>query len=241
MNRMDLHNNNEQMQRRIGTKPLMIALLIVAIGVVLLLKNLNMLSSEAVDVLFSWPAIILAIGLMNLGGQKSWFGFLLIVFGGFFMLSNYLNWNVEFSKVFWPLLLIILGIGIIIISSGRIKTHRLSTGTASDNRIEEIAIFGGGERIVNAPAFEGGEIISIFGGSKIDFRRSKLSEGVNELEMINLFGGSSIMVPPDWNIKSEVISIFGGFADKRFNSEIDPSKTLVIKGIAIFGGGEIKN
>ena len=47
----------------------------------------------------------------------------------------------------------------------------------------------------------------------------------------------------DWNIKINIISIFGGFADKRLISEndIDPSKKLIIKGIVIFGGGEIKS
>ena len=42
----------------------------------------------------------------------------------------------------------------------------------------------------------------------------------------------------------DVISVFGGFSDKRNtimpNQNIE-DKTLVIKGLVIFGGGEIRN
>jgi hypothetical protein len=41
-------------------------------------------------------------------------------------------------------------------------------------------------------------------------------------------------------VQVEVVSIFGGFSDKRHSSTIDRDKKLIIKGVAIFGGGEIK-
>jgi hypothetical protein len=68
-----------------------------------------------------------------------------------------------------------------------------------------------------------------------------MAEGRHQLECVNIFGGSSMIVPSDWNIVVEVVSIFGGFADKRVPTVVDPTKTLIIKGVAIFGGGEIKN
>ncbi len=59
-----------------------------------------------------------------------------------------------------------------------------------------------------------------------------------------VFGGSKIIVPQDWDVKVEVSAVFGGFTDKRIKSpeiERDLSRTLIIKGIAIFGGGELTN
>ena len=59
-----------------------------------------------------------------------------------------------------------------------------------------------------------------------------------------MFGGSTFIVPENWNVRVEVTSIFGGFADKRSlaaDTVIDNSRTLVIKGIIFFGGGEVKS
>ena len=53
-----------------------------------------------------------------------------------------------------------------------------------------------------------------------------------------------MVVPSDWNIHIEVVSVFGGFADKRRkvdNMRTESSKILHIKGVSIFGGGEIKS
>ena len=60
------------------------------------------------------------------------------------------------------------------------------------------------------------------------------------LEMICVFGGSTLIVPADWNVKVEMFSIFGGFEDKRVTGQVDYNKTLILKGVAIFGGGEVK-
>ena len=47
----------------------------------------------------------------------------------------------------------------------------------------------------------------------------------------------------NWDVKIDVIAIFGGFSDKRRNmtTSSEGDRRLVIKGIAIFGGGEIKS
>ena len=59
-----------------------------------------------------------------------------------------------------------------------------------------------------------------------------------------MFGGVEISVPRGWEVQVDVTSIFGGFNDKR--GPVEPSsdndkKTLIIKGFAIFGGGEVKS
>ena len=60
-----------------------------------------------------------------------------------------------------------------------------------------------------------------------------------------IFGGCGIKVPLDWNVRNEVTTIFGAFTDKRGDtfqhSSYDPSKTIVIKGITVFGGVEVKH
>jgi hypothetical protein len=59
-----------------------------------------------------------------------------------------------------------------------------------------------------------------------------------------MFGGSTIVVPADWDIKIDVVAVFGGFSDKRYKSKEIPgtsNKRLYIKGLVVFGGGEIKS
>jgi predicted membrane protein len=108
--------------------------------------------------------------------------------------------------------------------------------------IDEISIFGGSEKRMTTKNFRGGKITSIFGGSTVDFSDSKLADGQNELDVLSIFGGFKLIVPVDWTIKIEAMSILGGIADKRTRYTDDASgKVLIIKGVALFGGGEIKN
>ena len=58
-----------------------------------------------------------------------------------------------------------------------------------------------------------------------------------------MFGGGTFYVPSDWSVKADVTAVFGGFSDKRrtnIENTTDPEKVLHIKGMVLFGGGEIK-
>ncbi len=113
----------------------------------------------------------------------------------------------------------------------------------SNDLLESINIFGGGSKIINSDNFKGGSIVSIFGGSEINLNNCKLADGENILEVVAVFGGTTLIVPNDWKVNLDVLPLFGGFSDKRIK---DPNKTfqegrsLTIKGIVLFGGGELK-
>jgi predicted membrane protein len=71
-----------------------------------------------------------------------------------------------------------------------------------------------------------------------------LTPGENVIDMFTLFGGSTLVVPRNWEVKVEITSIFGGFDDKRMYEKQETSaddKILIIKGLAIFGGGDLKS
>lgn len=112
---------------------------------------------------------------------------------------------------------------------------------ADIDRLEDMNVFGGSDKIITSRNFQGGSIISIFGGGKYDLRQAEISNQRCELEVVNVFGGSNLIIPGDWNVKTEVVGIFGGFSDKRVVMNTDPNKTIIIKGVAIFGGGDIKS
>jgi predicted membrane protein len=163
-----------------------------------------------------------------------------VAIGGFFMVSEYYDLPTTFRHVFWPALLILIGL-VLIFGTGKVFRRRDFTISKGEDFIEEVAVFGGRERIVNSQAFRGGKIVSVFGGSKIDLTKAELAPGHVEIEIVSIFGGSTLLLPTDWNVKLEVFNIFGGYGDKRVRGQVDFNKTVTVKGVAIFGGGEIKS
>jgi len=109
--------------------------------------------------------------------------------------------------------------------------------------IDETNIFGGSKRIISPSEFKGGKVTNIFGGSEINLTQTTLSEGKNVLDVTCMFGGVKIIVPSDWKVFVKVDAIMGGFDDKRMNikADHDSTKELYIKGLALFGGGELKS
>jgi hypothetical protein len=105
-----------------------------------------------------------------------------------------------------------------------------------------MSIFGGGDRIISSQNFKGGRVTAIFGGSKYNMINARLAKGRNIIDIFTVFGGCKFIIPEDWDIKIDVSSVFGGFSDKRSvrrDVPRDPSKELIIKGVAIFGGGDV--
>ena len=237
MEKMESHRFSPDL----GRKKLMIGVLLVGLGVTWLLHNMGMVSDTVWDVIISWQTLLIAIGLINIAnGHGRGFGIILIVVGGFFLLGEFYYIPLTLRKAFWPTLLILGGIFLLFGSQRMFRKRHLSIGKDEDY-IEEIAIFGGKSRLITSRAFRGGKIINIFGGLELDLTGANLVGGTCILENVTIFGGSSLIVPSDWNVKLEVFSIFGAYEDKRHIREIDLNKTLVIKGVVIFGGGEVKN
>ncbi len=121
-------------------------------------------------------------------------------------------------------------------------TGRQKIPADSMDYIDDMSIFGGGDKMITSQNFRGGRLTCVFGGSKINLLKADLAKGQNIIDIFAMFGGTKLVIPTGWNVKIEITSLFGGFNDKRPvppDNVIDPSKELVIKGIVIFGGGDI--
>lgn len=234
------HKNPDKKGTRI--KSAIFGILVIITGILLVYNNMGMLDPELKSIIFSWQMLLLALGLVNLFSRSSrLFGLILISVGGFFILPKFFNLPDNFTQTFWPLLVVIAGLLILFFSIYKFKHIGHIQQSKIDDLIDDVLVFSGSERIITSENFKGGKTVNVFGGSSYNLTHCQLAPGINVLEVVCLFGGTKIIVPHDWNIKVEVASILGGFEDKRkFGAEnISTERTLVIKGVAIFGGGEL--
>ncbi len=230
-------------------KKAVFGLLVIAAGSIWLSINLGYIDPAIKHIIFSWPMLLLSIGLINVADRDSRFtGLVLILIGGFFLAGRLVNTPYNFVGIYWPVLVIAVGILIFFsalgkkIFGGKISNHRF-TETSNCGDLDEVNIFGGSKKKVGNKNFSGGKIVNIFGGTELDLSQADMAEGSCILDIVCIFGGVSVVVPAEWSVQVSVVSILGGFGDKRtiLQNRVEPSKILIIKGVAIFGGGEIKS
>jgi len=225
-------------------------LFIVLAGFLFLLNRLDLLSDSFADIIFSWQMLLLAIGVIAVGSYvKNVVGWILIFVGGGFLLADIAGFSASFHEIFWPSIIIIIGVSIILKSSNRSFFHgkgekglHHASEIKDDEEFEDVAVFGGGNKSYSLKNLRSGKIVAIFGGSEIDLSQTGISDEGAVIEVFCMFGGSTLWVPADWNVKTDVVSIFGGFEEKRHptKSVSEDGKKVYVKGMALFGGGEIK-
>lgn len=225
-----------------------VGLLFIVAGVLVLLSQLNVFPYSLTEYVFTWPGMMIIIGIISiLNSSNKTFGFVLLAIGSYFMLGNIYP-EFEFShEVFWPVVIILFGLYLLLYKSGGkqyVKQYSKEQVREQSDTIDEVAIFGGGDKVHFSDNFKGGRITAIFGGCEIDLTNCKLAPGDHVIDVVFIFGGGEIHVPREWKVQSDVISIFGGFSNKRkkyVTAEVNEEQTVYIKGVVLFGGGEIKS
>jgi len=231
-------------------KRLLAGVLLIAAGGLLFLETFDIIDFSFRHYIFSWKTLLIGIGLVLIAThERRTAGYILMGLGVVFWLPSIVDYNIRFSQVFFPLMLI--GVGTLILTrKGHKKRihdygqhHNQKADEVDMDYLDDISILGGGNKVIQSQNFKGGRITAIFGGSEFDFKGSQISQEGCVIDVFTMFGGSKLIVPNDWQVKSDVLSLFGGFSDKRklMPSDIDQSKTLMIKGFVMFGGIEVKN
>lgn len=242
---------NQEPPRREYQEPqgrIMGGLIIVAVGGVLLARQ------TGVDLpywLFNFEMLIIVIGVFI--GAKTGFRdskwLIPVVIGTALLLNNHF-YDFHLSRYFWPL--IIIGIGLFVMIRAKRPRRRgehswedpfTSAERSSENAIESVTFFGGVKKNVIAKDFKGGEIVTVFGGTELNLMQADTKDRIY-IEVVQIFGGTKLLVPPHWKIQTEeLVTIFGGLTDKRPmpSTPVEDSKVLVLKGVCIFGGIDIKS
>ncbi|MGY4384472.1 putative membrane protein [Pedobacter sp. UYP24] len=255
---MEKFNNNSS--SRIWT-----GLVILAIGLVYFLRNIGLAIPSWI---ISWPMLFVVIGLL-VGYKRNFNGIgwlIMVLVGGFLTLDSAMDH--DFSKYYVAVGFMILGIWLIFKPKGTYKKRwkercdknktadfsnlntfeeagsgYVNTDKEDNDILDSVNVFGGSHQNVYSKNFKGGDVIAIFGGCDINLTQADFEDTIT-LDVVALFGGVKIIVPSGWQIKSEVTAIFGGMDDKRgvgTTNEDAAAKILIIKGVALFGGVDIRN
>ena len=95
---------------------IIVGVILILIGVFYFADNFFFFPFQIRHILFSWPTILVVIGIVFLvTNRDSHTGLILIVIGGAFLITRYYNMSLgEVLREYWPVLLIIFGLMILL-------------------------------------------------------------------------------------------------------------------------------
>jgi len=240
--------NSKQMEKHIAAnKRIYFGIFLIALGAFWIMERSGLMPNFLNDILISWQMLLIGIGIFSIIGGNKTSGTILIVIGGFFLATTFIDIPDFLIRIKWPLLIIGIGV-VLLVTHGRQRQEKPPLTENTSNRLDyfdDFVVFGGREVFVDSQNFYGGKSTSMFGGAEYDMRQARLSPNGAVVDCVSVFGACGFKVPPDWTVKNEVTAIFGAFADKRGSTlnqiVTNPSKTLIVKGFCAFGAIEIKH
>jgi predicted membrane protein len=223
---------------------LLVGVAIVALGAVLLADNLGLVDARYV-LRTLWPLVLIAIGVMMVRGpahrrSRAW-GWVLITVGAWILLSR-IGW-MHFSlwDILLPGLLLFVGGTLVWRAVRGPQPEEQLEGADHAEFVRSFAFMSGIElRPVSRP-FRGADLNAVMGGLKLDLTDARMEGDSAVIDVFAFWGGVEIYVPPDWTVTSKITTLMGGFIDKRRPTSVVPTKTLVVRGMIVMSGIEVKN
>lgn len=220
--------------------------LVILVGLLLLL---NTTGAVQTDSLWAWfPAVFVVLGLWALfrSGFRNLVGPVMVVaVAGAFLARNLGVLEEGVIGAWWPLFVVLFGVLLIVNRSRRRERARVAG--SDDGELTVLSIFGGAERRVTDSKFTGAEILSVFGGSDVDLRDATIPSPPAVVETASVFGGTELRVPEEWDVDIDVLALFGDASDSRPRKAAEErdgateGPDLVVTGVAIFGGLEVRD
>jgi Predicted membrane protein (DUF2154). len=223
---------------------LRLGILLIVIGVIIILHRFALIPFGITDILFSWQMILVIIGTIMLVNKNSTSGYILVAIGIFCLIPDLFQFTAEFKKIFWPSLLIIIGL-ILVLNSVYKSRIELKDMTSKDlDQFDDFIFLGGRDTLINSQNFKIGRSVAVLGGIEYDFRQAQLSPDIVVVDCTCVMGSICFKVPPDWTIKNEVTAVMGAFTDQRSDSFLkvntDLTKVIIVTGTVVLGGIVVK-
>jgi predicted membrane protein len=231
------HSNTPEDARARALGGALVGIVIIAAGAVLLGGNLGLIDSQFVFRNFG-PVVLFLIGAVLLARRRHdqvILG-LLLMFVGAWGFATQQQWiRIHFWAVIGPLVLVLAGGSVVWRAF-----NRTSPEGVGDTYIRTFAVFSGSEMRPSVP-FEGADLTAVMGGISLDLSNAPMARDTAVIDVFSLMGGTVLIVPRDWDVTVRVTSLMGGCSDKRRPATMPATKHLIIQGIAVMGGVEIKD
>jgi hypothetical protein len=211
---------------------LVVGLAIMLAGLVLVLDSFGVLDGD--QVFRFWPLVLVAVGVTKLLSRSPGGGFFWIVAG--IGLQVHILGYLPSARL-WAALLFLLGAHI---AWRALRGPAVRAARGSD-ALDMVAVFGGAKSVSTSADFRGGSAMAMLGGCEIDLRQASIAEGHEAvLDTFAFWGGVEIRVPEGWEVVNRGSAFLGGFENKARQGS-GSGKRLVVTGMAIMGGVEVKN
>jgi predicted membrane protein len=216
---------------------LVLGITVLLLGVLFLLNNFGILHARSF--LSYWPVLLVVAGFLKLfendkASVRLWGGLLVAV--GILLLFNNLR-LIEFNIWrLWPVVLIVIGASAI---WRVLKRKELPADVSSD--LKGTAILGGYIHKSVSPDFRSANFFAFMGGCEVDLRGSSIQQGTAVIDCFVCMGGIEIRVPENWTVSMDAAPILGGVENKTLGGRSDENPKLILRGMVILGGLEIRN
>lgn len=216
-----------------------VGIVIIIIGILCFLEAI--VPGFAVEFDLVWPCIVIACAIYFMIKKRKvdTFGSFLIVASIWYTLYYFGFIGVKLSDVFFPLLLVFVGLSIIMNTILYKSGRRVRARVIQKGDISYYGIFSGIEERIKTKDFKGAKIFAIFGGVDLDLREMQIKKDTI-IDGYAIFGGIDLLVADDYNVVVRGSSFFGGNENESNNKHDDKRPTLYVNCLSVFGGVTIK-
>ncbi len=128
-----------------------------------------------------------------------------------------------------------------LMTKGRLARDGRGAFKPEANDLDTALIFDGGEYASTAPSFTGGELLTWYGGGRLDLRGATIAPDGADLRIRAVFGGVQLIVPTTWRVETDSTSFLGGVSDATTAPDEPDAPVLRVSALAVLGGVAISN
>lgn len=215
-----------------------VALVLIALGVVFLMGNLDIIDVDIGDLISTWwPLVLITLGVTGLFQARTApiGSIFLIVIGVVFLL---ITLDVADYDILWPIVIIAAGVWVLL--QNRMSRRSAAPDVGQDS-VNVSALFSGSVQRITSQSFQGGNVSATFGGVELDLRGARLAE--NSVLNVNVFaGGVELRVPDEWLVNVNGSPVLGAIeCSKPQPAGTEDAPTLTINASVTLGGLDIKS